>query len=203
MTDRPVSDTANGYEEHAAAFLDARDRSSVGAAVVERWARGLAPGSAVLELGCGGGYPVTRILRDAGLDVRAVDASPTLAHVFGERFPDVPVACEPVEESRYFDREFDAAIAIGLVFLLPAASQPAVVARVASALRPGGRFLFTAPVEAGTWRDVVTGRESCSLGREGYEQALAAAGLSVVGTVDDEGGNNHYDTVRAEDEASV
>lgn len=87
----------------------------------------------------------------------------------------------------------DAAVAIGLLFLLPERLQRDVVRRVADVLKPGGRFLFTAPVEGGTWPDSLTGRPSVSLGIDGYKAAIDDAGLTLVGEYLDEGENHYYD----------
>ena len=98
-----------------------------------------------------------------------------------------------MQESDFFGREFDGAVAIGLLFLLPERDQAALISRVAESLAPGGRFLFTAPTQRGTWKDMNTGLECTSLGRERYEALLEEAGMRVVGTDVDEGQNNHYD----------
>ena len=65
---------------------------------------------------------------------------------------------------------------------------------MARVLKAGGRFLFTAPVEAGTWPDSLTGRPSVSLGIDGYKSAIDDAGLTLVSEYLDEGGNHYYDT---------
>jgi chemotaxis methyl-accepting protein methylase len=57
----------------------------------------------------------------------------------------VPVNCEPVEKSPFFDRQFDAVLAWGMVFLLSVRSQRELIGRISVALRPGGRLLFTSP----------------------------------------------------------
>jgi SAM-dependent methyltransferase len=187
------ADSANAYEKHARAFLNARDRSAIGAAVVERWAHSLRPCTEVLEIGCGGGLPVTRVLADAGLKLWAVDSSPTLLSQFRTRFPSVPVDCAHALESRYFGRKFGAVIAIGLMFLLSAEEQAALIHRASRLIVAGGRFLFTAPIEIGTWADTATGHECRSLGRERYESILTEAGFRRVATYEDEGRNNYYD----------
>jgi cyclopropane fatty-acyl-phospholipid synthase-like methyltransferase len=186
-------DSARAYELHARKFLEARDRSRVGAEIVAQWAGSLAPGTEVVEIACGGGYPVTRALVQSGLSVWAIDASPTLLRTFRSRFPDIPTRCSSVLDSDYFERKFGASIAIGLIFLLEDSEQTAMLLRVSEILLPGGRFLFTAPVDVGTWQDVTTGRECRSLGRHGYLKAMSEAGLRLVGTHVDEGENHYYE----------
>ncbi len=180
------------YEAHARAFLDVRDRSDIGVSVVERWAQSLPPGTETLDVACGGGLPVTKALVDAGLKVWATDASPTMIREFHERFPDLPAACERIQDGACFNRRFGALIAVGLVFLLDEADQRGFIARASALLEAGGRFLFSAPVEAGTWADLTTGIESLSLGREVYEALLDQAGFRLVECYTDEGNGNYY-----------
>lgn len=186
-------DAACFYETQALKYLDARDRSRVGAEVVQSWARSLPFGATVVEVACGGGYPITQVLVDAGLPVWAIDASPTLLRQFRLRFPTIPTQCASALDSDYFGRTFEAVISIGLVFLLREEEQLAFLRRVSEILVPGGRFLFTAPVEIGTWQDVTTGLECWSLGRIGYNRALKSNGLRVIRTHVDEGANNYYE----------
>jgi cyclopropane fatty-acyl-phospholipid synthase-like methyltransferase len=190
------ADSASVYETHAREFLKARDHSLIGADVVECWARSLDHDTEVLEIGCGGGLPVTRALVDAGLRIWAVDSSPTLLSEFKSRFPEVPVDCACALESTYFGRKFEAVIAIGLLFLLNEEEQSALVHRVSDLIVPGGRFLFTAPVEIGTWADMTTGHECHSLGREKYEAILKEAAFQLIATYEDEGRNHYYEAER-------
>jgi SAM-dependent methyltransferase len=194
-----MPDPANGYERIAKEFLAARGRATtgIGVSAVRAWARSLPPHSTVLDLGCGSGLPLTQVLIDEGRTVYAIDASPTLVAAFRQQFPDVTVACESVEQSAFFERKFDAILAWGLWFLLPATTQLDLLQRVASALNPGGRLLFTAPAQACTWRDALTGEESRSLGAEAYRNRLTELGLSVLREYDDEGENHYYDAVYA------
>jgi SAM-dependent methyltransferase len=186
--------SASAYETHAIEFLDARDDSLVGADIVANWARALPMGTDVVEIACGGGYPVTRTLVAAGVNLWAIDPSPTLLERFRLRFPNIPAQCALALESDYFGRQFGAAISIGLLFLLEASEQVALLRRVAEILLPGGRFLFDAPIETGTWRDTTTGHPCRSLGRARYVETLESAGFCVIATHVDEGRNNHYET---------
>lgn len=193
-----MTELANGYERIAAEFLAGRGQpgtTGVGTQAVRAWAQTLCPGASVLELGSGPGK-MTGILLEAGLNVHAIDASPTFVAVFAQRFPDVPVACESVEESTFFGRSFDAVVAWGLWFLLSAETQRDLIRRVALVLRPGGRFLFTSPRLAITWLDAMTGLESRSLGATVYGDCIAAAGMTVCEEYEDEGENHYYDVVK-------
>lgn len=192
-----VLDSSRAYENHAQKFLTVRDRSTVGISVIEQWAHSLPAGSDVLEIACGGGIPVTRTLAIAGLKLWAVDSSPTLISEFKVRFPDVPVECAHALESDYFGRKFSAVIAIGLIFLLSEDEQVRLIHRVSELLSSGGRFLFTAPVEIGTWSDVNTGHECRSLGRERYESILREAQFRLLDNHVDEGDNHYHEVERS------
>jgi SAM-dependent methyltransferase len=188
------SDKSNGYDEIAAIFISGRGRnhSGVGASVVAEWSQMLPGGATVLDLGCGTGVPISQALIDRGFNVFGVDASPKMVAAFRASFPTVPVECAAVEDSDLFGRTFDGVVACGLFFLLDVEVQRRLVAKIASVLRSGGRFLFTAPSQSCSWRDALTGRTSISLGYEAYRKALEAEGMSLVGTQLDEGENYYY-----------
>ncbi|MEL7262281.1 MAG: class I SAM-dependent methyltransferase [Pseudomonadota bacterium] len=185
-----MSDPSNGYDALSDDFI--RVRSQVGRDVVARWADSLPDGAAVIDIGAGDGAPVTRALVDAALQVWAVDASPRMVAAFQRNLPNVPVACETVERGRFFERHFDGAVAIGLMFLLPEDTQVHLIRRVADILVPGGQFLFTAPQDAVTWDDALTGQPSLSLGDGRYRALLADAGFDRVATCVDAGGNHYF-----------
>lgn len=166
-------------------------RSAIGTSVVCTWARTLPRGGAVLDLGCGHGFPVTQTLLEEGLTAFGLDASSHLLAELRARFPSVKTECATVEASEFFNRTFDGIVAWGLLFLLAPDAQKNVIGKVARALTPGGSFLFTAPSQACTWRDVLTGCESVSLGSEVYGELLRAEGLALVDEGKDEG-DNHY-----------
>ena len=191
-----TQDLSNGYEAHAQEFAARRIRSNIGATTVRDWCRTLPQGGTVLDLGCGCGVPISQTLLDQGLTVYGVDASASLTAAFRARFPHTTVACEAVEESTFFGRQFDAVVAWGLLFLLSDETQLRLIQKVAAALLPGGRFLFTAPAQRCEWTDVLTRLPSRSLGAETYRAALTAAGLTLVDEYDDEGENHYYVAVK-------
>lgn len=183
-------DKSNRYEGCAQDFMRAR-RAHIGPDVVREWALGFAPRAEVLELACGHGV-ISQVLVDQGLRLYAIDASPTLLKAFRERFPQLETECAAAEESSYFDRTFDGVIAWGLIFLLPEETQRTVLAKMAKALKPGGRLLFTAPRGAVTWMDSLTGLESRSLSAEAYESLLRELGFDIEPGRMDAGENYYY-----------
>ncbi len=190
------NDLSNGWDAIAAELIARREKSRIGITVVRRWAHSLPRGASVLDLGCGSGVPVSEALIHEGLVVYGLDASPTLVAAFRGRFPRADVACEAVETSRFFGRTFDAVIAVGLLFLLSVEAQKVVIAKIGLALNPGGRVLFTSPSQECTWADLMTGRQSCSLGASSYITLLSEAGLRLIAEYVDEGENHYYDAVR-------
>lgn len=190
-------DESNGYEAIASLYAAGRGKRpaeglAIGESVVRAWAAGLPPGAAVLDLGAGPGEPGTRILLEAGLSPYAVDASPTMVAIVRERFPAVPVECAAAESSGFFGRSFEGVLAWGLLFLLEPAVQAQVIAKVARALVPAGRFLFTAPTQVHEWEDAMTGRRSYSLGAREYSRLVRDAGLEWVASERDEGDNHFF-----------
>jgi SAM-dependent methyltransferase len=194
-------DRSSGYEAVSEEFLARRGNSitrstGIGVKEVRKWARTLARSGSVIDLGCGPGYPITTVLVEEGLRVFGVDAAPSFVAAFQRNLPGTPVICEAVQESRLFDRTFDAGLAWGLMFLLQAEEQQRLIHRFAEILVPGGRLLFTSPAKPAVWNDGMTGLGSVSLGAEQYRKLLAAAGISIREEYEDEGENHYFDAFR-------
>jgi SAM-dependent methyltransferase len=194
-----MTDRSNGYEGIAAEFLAGRGRApstAIGTREVRNWARTLPLGAAVIDLGCGSGLPITKVLVDEGLNVYGIDASSSLAEAFRHNLPEIPVKCESVDDSLFFDRVFDGVLAWGLIFLLLPEAQRSLIRRMTHILMPGGRLLFTSPAEPVVWNDAMTGLESRSLGAAEYRRLLAAVDISVSSEYEDEGQNHYFDTFK-------
>jgi SAM-dependent methyltransferase len=129
--------------------------------------------------------------RTSGLRGRC---STILVAAFQHNLPGTPILCEAVQESRFFDRTFDAVI--GLMFLLKAEDQHCLIQRFAEILMPGGRLLFTSTAKPAVWKNAMTGLESISLGGEQYKELLRAAGISVAEEYEDVGENHYFDAFR-------
>jgi SAM-dependent methyltransferase len=194
-----MTDRSNGYEGVATEFLAGRGRApstAIGTRAVRNWARTLPSGAAVIDLGCGPGLPITKVLVSEGLNVYGIDASPSLVEAFRHNLPEIHVVCESVEDSLFFNRMFDGVLAWGLIFLLLPEAQRSLIRRMADILVADGRLLFTSPSEPLVWNDVMTGLESRSLGAAEYRRLLAAVDVSVSSEYEDEGQNHYFDAFK-------
>ena len=189
------SDLSNGYDALVETFRAAR--SDAGADVVAEWIKPLAPGTALLDLGAGTGDPILPVLLAAELDVFAVDASPSMVAALTAKYPSVTAVCEAVEDSSFFDRRFEAVLAIGLIFLLSEQVQIDLIHRLANVVAPKGQLLLSAPLQTGGWDDVLTKQPSRSLGEAAYHAHLEAAGFEAIQHLSDAGGSNYYAARRA------
>jgi SAM-dependent methyltransferase len=147
-------------------------------------------------MGCGPNFPITAVLVE-GLQVFGVDAAPSFVAALQRNLPGTPVICEAVRESRLFDRTFDAVLARGIMFLLQREDQHRLVQRFAEIMVRGGRLLFTSTAKPAARNDATTGLESRSLGAEHYRKLLGAVARSVAEEYKDEGGNHHFDALKA------
>lgn len=105
-----MMDRSNGYEGVALEFLARRGSgrfTGIGVSEVRKWARTLPRGAALIDPGCGPGFPITEVLVAEGLHVFNVDAAPSFVQAFGCDLPNIPVVCEAVQDTRFFDRTFD------------------------------------------------------------------------------------------------
>jgi SAM-dependent methyltransferase len=191
-------DKSNGYEQIAPIFIQGRGKAEngIGSSSVRKWSGTLRSHSEVLDLGCGTGIPMSKILMEAGMVVYGIDASPSMVNAFRQNFPNAKVACEAAEDSLFFSRTFDAIFSWGLLFLLPVGVQEKVLKKAANALHPGGIFLFTAPPLPIQWKDAMTEQHSVSLGEKRYKQLLLESGLSVIEEFEDEGENHYYHSIK-------
>lgn len=195
-----MMDRSSGYEDVSVEFLARRGSgrsTGVGVNAVRKWARRLARGAAVIDLGCGPGFPITEVLVAEGLSVFGVDAAPSFVQAFRRNLPNTPVVCEAVQDSRFFGRTFDGVLARGLMFLLCPEDQRRLIKRIADIVVPGGRLLFTSRAEPLVWNDAMTGLESHSLGAEEYRKQLSAVGLSIFSEYEDEGQNHYFDAFKS------
>jgi cyclopropane fatty-acyl-phospholipid synthase-like methyltransferase len=125
--------------EFAAARVGLRPRETE---YLPRLTESLAPGSRVLDLGCGNGHPIAEHLAAGGHRVVGVDASQEMLTRARERLPDHRWIHSPME-SVELDETFGAVVCWDALFHVPRERWAAVLARVHGWLRPGGRLMLS------------------------------------------------------------
>jgi trans-aconitate methyltransferase len=95
------------------------------------------PGEHILDLGCGDGA-LTEQLASIGAIVTGVDASATM--IAAARKRNLNVALYSADALPY-QNQFDAVFSNAALHWIPASKQPATLAGIHRALRPGGRFV--------------------------------------------------------------
>lgn len=146
-----------GYDRVAEQYLATKDRKDpLTIAALEDLARGLPPGAAVLDLGCGAGVPVTRWLVERGFSVTGVDLSEKQIELARRLSPGATFIRADMSELAFEPETFDAVVAFHSIIHVPRADHPELLANVHRWLKPGGHFLATLTVtdfegEDGDW----------------------------------------------------
>jgi SAM-dependent methyltransferase len=104
---------------------------------------GLSVPSAVLDLGCGTGRPIAEYVLARGHAVTGVDQAPRLLELAGKRFPNATWLESRLEDVALPPRSYAAAVCWDALFHIERAHHASIIAKVADALQPGGRFMLT------------------------------------------------------------
>lgn len=166
----------------------------VGVADVRAALAPLPRGSRVLELGCGTGLPLGRLILGLGCTLHGLDSSPAMLASFRRNCPAATSELGPMEAADLGEAIYDAAICWGVLFHLDASAQRAAIRNAARALKPGGLFLFTCAQEADTREGTMDGVafHYLSLGKEAYDETLREAGMVLEKDYEDPHENYVY-----------
>jgi SAM-dependent methyltransferase len=131
----PAADlaTLDFYQSNAATYVGARP-AAISPDLLACLAH-LAPGAHVLELGCGSGLDAAA-MEQLGFVVDATDATAAMVAIASQRLS------RPARQLRFDElaavAAYDAVVACASLLHVPAAALPAVLARIHTALKPGG-----------------------------------------------------------------
>jgi ubiquinone/menaquinone biosynthesis C-methylase UbiE len=159
-------------------------------------ASSLAPGSSVLDIGCGNGIPITRALLTLGHHVVGLDSSSAMLQRFRRNCPEAFAVQGLVQCLPFAPSAFDAAVAWGVMFHLTPQHAIEAIVGVSRVLKPGAPFLFTSGDEdglngkEGTMNGVVFRYFSYSV--ENYRRILADHQLTLTNVHVDSGKNTYY-----------
>jgi SAM-dependent methyltransferase len=158
---------------------------------------GIGPGVTVLDLCCGVAGPGRFVTRELGCAYLGVDAGASAVAIARERADGLPCRFETARVPPLPEGSFD--VVLLLETMLAFQDKDALVAEIAAALRPGGRFALT--LEEG---QPLTTAERAAMPHadtvwlipvEELARSLERAGLSVTWQADHSGA--HLETARA------
>jgi len=145
----------------------------------------LAPGSRVLDLGCGIGIPVARELARQ-FNVYGVDISPVQVERARQLIPQTEFQCADITELDFPPDRFEAVVAFFSIIHIPVEEQPTLFDAITSWLSPGGYLLATVGSKAWTgtepdWRGVEGATMYWSHSDpETYRRWLSERGFEIV-----------------------
>jgi SAM-dependent methyltransferase len=144
MPDDPKELVEQGYDRIAECYLSwvesqPSPRERYAAKVLDS-----APASPprVLELGCGAGYPITRMLLDRGAQVVANDISARQLGLAKARCPQATFLMGDMAALSFGPGSFDGVVSFFTIPHLPRAEHAAMFSKIHAWLRPGGMFVF-------------------------------------------------------------
>jgi ubiquinone/menaquinone biosynthesis C-methylase UbiE len=193
------------YDLIAEWYSTERDNQT-GVPEVARLSSSIPRGSAVLDVGCGNGIPITRALLKAGHSVVGLDSSSAMLARFRRNCSEACAVQGAVQSCPFADGVFDAAVAWGVMFHLDPKDALRAIASVARILKVGAPFLFTAgdadafDAKEGTMHDVTFRYFSYSA--DSYRRILGDHGFELVDVHTDSGNNTYYLAKKTENRAN-
>ena len=189
----PKDIVRTGYDKISHTYRgDDIDRNDPDIAAYMQWVHeliALVPaGSAVLDLGCGNGVPVARLLAEAGFAVIGVDISPVQIGRAQASIPAAHFVCMDMTALEFPAQAFAAIVSFYAIIHVPLAEQRALFANIYNWLQPGGYLMATVGADAwtgteGNWLDVAGARMYWShADTPTYQQWLADQGFVICWT---------------------
>ena len=139
---------------------------------------------AVLDLGCGNGFPIAEAVAPLVDDYVGVDSSGVLLDEFKANLPAATAILSPIESVDLADQQFDLVFSFGCIFHLTPEAQRDALGIASGAVKSGGVLTFNSGTDEGYTTGHVGGHEldHWSLGEPAYIELLTNHGLNYRGS---------------------
>lgn len=162
------------YDLIAKGFAELRDSFATEQKYIDLFMQHLHPGSHILDIGCGSGFPIASYLIEHYFQVTGVDASKELLKIAKEKCPAMKQIYGDVRTVNITDK-FDGIIEWWCLFHLPKEDHEKMILRFSNWLKPDGILEFTSGDTEYEGKDnAMLNQELCfySLHPDLYEKAL-------------------------------
>ncbi|KAK4125405.1 methyltransferase type 11 [Parathielavia appendiculata] len=197
MSDNPMQIVSQGYDHIAESYLHwVESQRSPREHYTEKLLSHCPPSPRILELGCGAGVPITRMLLDRGAQVVANDISAKQLDLARARCPEAALIPGDMTALSFEPESFDGVVAFFSIFHLPRAEQKGMFSKIHSWLKPGGMVVFnlaTADEEEVYGEFLGHGMFWSSFGAEESKAMVTDVGLKVVEFEELEAGDGQVD----------
>ncbi|WP_460365033.1 class I SAM-dependent DNA methyltransferase [Actinocorallia lasiicapitis] len=105
--------------------------------------KNLAPGSRILDVGCGTGLPTGAQIVEAGHDYTGIDLSAGMIELARANVPGATFVQADVADLAVVEGEYDAILIFFVLLMLPLEEIPAALTALRDRLRPGGLFCLS------------------------------------------------------------
>ncbi|WP_213451428.1 class I SAM-dependent methyltransferase [Rhizomonospora bruguierae] len=139
----PTELVQRGYDSVSHRYRGDHDAPAEYAPWLTDLRRRLPANANVLDLGCGCGIPVAKTLADHGHRVTGVDLSEVQVNRARRLVPQATFRHADATRVAFADRTFDAVVCLYALIHMPLDTQPRLLHRIATWLRPGGLLLAT------------------------------------------------------------
>ncbi len=137
----------------------------------------------LLDLGCGGGQPMTAYFANKGFEVVGVDISPKMIEIAKKQIPQGNFFVSDMTECRFREEEFDAIVSTFAIIHVPQEKQLPLFKKIFKWLKIGGTaFLVLANQETKDWTDNFYGVQMywSHFGKEGYKEIIDKVGFELI-----------------------
>ncbi|GKT44750.1 sterol 24-C-methyltransferase erg-4 [Colletotrichum spaethianum] len=143
MSDAPEGIVEYAYDHISEWYLQWVDnQKSPRERYAKKMLKELQPSPSILELGCGPGVPVLRLLLDDGAKVVANDISTKQIEIAKARFPGATLVAGDMTALTFEPESFDGAVSFYTLFHLPRSKLKTMLTKIHGWLKPGGVFVF-------------------------------------------------------------
>jgi ubiquinone/menaquinone biosynthesis C-methylase UbiE len=145
MNDKPQTIVEQAYDHVAEWYLDwvqGQGKSAPRGRYTDKVLENAPASPHILELGCGAGVPITRMLLDRGARVVANDISTKQLAMAAARCPEATLVPGDMAALSFEPASFDGIVGFFSIFHLPRVEQKTMLSKVYSWLKPGAMVAF-------------------------------------------------------------